>query len=218
MFLSVGGAANSAQRQFVDALKQRIRSAGFVPKTVGDGFWDNSSPLRGAQRLFERCHGAVVLGHERYYFPQGTANRGEGEREDEVLTETCFPTAWNHMEGAMAFDRDLPMLILRHRDLSEDGVFGRGVAGHPHDISGDTDEILREDFSGYFDSWAEQVRNFRPATSPPEPAPGEASDPSKKSMIELLGELKPGQAWKAATFAGGALAGAFALGAKLFGE
>lgn len=215
IFVSVGGAANTEQEIFVEAVRERLRDAGFEPQTVGDGFWDNSSPLNGAKRLFERCDGAVIIANERYFFESGVQNRGEGGREAKELINVALPTAWNQIEGAMAFTNGIPLFVLVHKSLHREGIFELSPEWQPIYVEGLSKDLHTPQFSGLFESWCKQVRSFSRTEPKSTHASAEAdllkdvslvefirtkgTDLERMSLGQTLGLMRPGQIWAAIT-------------------
>jgi hypothetical protein len=94
------------------AILGEIRNAGYEPQE----FWESGIPenlawsFDNVDRVMQKCVGAVVFG-----FPRWTT-RVEAQVESRLVGE------YNHYEGAVAFARGLPVLL-----LAEEGVEDRGV-------------------------------------------------------------------------------------------
>ncbi len=221
VFVSVGAAANAEQEAFVAAVRDRIRSAGLEPKTVGDGFWDNSAPLRGAERLLNQCHGAMIVALERYRFAEGVENPGEGGRDEARVADVRVSTVWNQIEGAMAYSRRLPIMVVVHRELLRDGILQDGYDWYVLKVGEGLGSLSTPEFNGVFESWRRQVDAFRTLAESETEAEAVAEtgaappDVEKMSVGALLGLLRPGQLWSLLSLLGAVIAGAFALGAKL---
>ena len=65
--------------------------------------------------------GCVVLAMERFYVKSGTYKR---ESAQEITVENeYYSTAWNQLEGGMAYQLNLPLLILKENNLKVEGIF-----------------------------------------------------------------------------------------------
>lgn len=212
VFLSAGASANAEAAAFADAVRTRLRAAGLEPRTVGEDYWDNSRPLHGASKLMALCHGAVILALERYYFESGFENRGEGGRDEVRLGETLMPTVWNQIEGTMAYVRGIPLLVISDQALLRDGLLEDGYDWYVLKVDCTPECLASPEFNGVFESWRRQVEKYEHKLDPPA---SKTMDPATRSVGELIAELKPSQLWAVLTALAGALAAAFALGAKL---
>ena len=65
------------------------------------------------------CKGAIVLG-----YPQIIIARGQCRDAD--CSGLSLPTEWNHIEAALAYSQQLPLLVIHHRGIKR-GVFDRGA-------------------------------------------------------------------------------------------
>jgi hypothetical protein len=155
VFVSAGTPGNESQRVFRDAVVRSIDQAGLVPRLMTERDWDYKNPLRGLRRAMSDCSGAIVVAYARYHFPNGEEFRVDGVRS---LTDVMFPTAWNQIEAAMAYERGLPLLVVAQSGLRADAVFE-----DTHDIrpfwTGLNPDVCNSDgFMGYLRSWKDDVQ------------------------------------------------------------
>lgn len=212
IFVSVGGTATLEQEAFVRAVEDRLRSEGMSPHTVGRNTFSSDAPLRAVETLMRECSGAVVIGLERTYFPHGVERRGGPKARE--LTETRFPTPWNQIEAAMAYAMALPLLALVEEGVSPEGLLEPGYDWYVQTVRLSPDSLGGLEFNGVLASWREKV--FRRAERP-EAAAAPAIKAAEMTIGQILGSLRPDQAWKAAVLAAGVIGAAFSLGARLFG-
>ena len=211
IFLSVGGTANIEQEKFVLAVENRLRAEGLNPNTVGRNTFSVDAPLKTVEELMDRCVGTVVLALERSYFPEGIEKRG-GDNEH-AISKIALPTPWNHIEAAMAYSRKLPLLVIVQDGLKHEGLLEPGYDWYVQSIPLDEAYLSSAQFNGVLASWKEKVK-ARSETQ------GAASidvtpDPSRMTVSEILGRLKPSHLWSVLVALCAALAGAFSLGAQL---
>lgn len=213
VFVSVGTGLNASQEAFVDAIESRLRGLGLTPCTIGRNTFSTDAPLQAVVHLMERCSGAVVIALERYRFDGGVER--PGSTKEKALGPSSLPTAWNQIEAAMAYGRKLPLLVLVDERLHCDGLLEKGndwfVLELPIDLAG----LNGPAFTGLLNDWRERL------SQPVQPVitmdtNGEI-DPAKMNIGQLFAALKPAQLWTTLVAFAGALAGAFALGAKLIG-
>lgn len=208
VFVSVGGTATERQEAFVRAVEDRLCAEGLVPHTVGRNTFSADAPLKAVTELLERCAGIVVIALERSYFPAGTEKRG-GPKETS-LADVKLPTPWNQIEAAMAYARGLPLMVIVESGLKSEGLLERGYDWYVQTVHPEASALNTNEFNGVLASWEQKM------TVAPKKAPAPKS-PSDLTVAELLGGLKPVQLWSVLGTLAAIVAGAFALGGKLFG-
>ena len=97
-----------------------LESIELSARTVGATDYPNKSPLDEVIGLMKECHGAIVLG-----YPQIVVERGMCREVD--CSGLRLPTEWNHIEAALAYSQQLPLLVIHHEGIKR-GVFDRGAA------------------------------------------------------------------------------------------
>jgi hypothetical protein len=111
-----------------------------LPKNMGYGF-------KQSLDVMSRCQGAVVLGFERHRF----------ETADGPVS---MPTEWNHFEGALAFARGLPILVVAEEGTSDNGIFwhGSGLALCFLRPNANRSWLKSDHFKQRFDAWRQEVQ------------------------------------------------------------
>ena len=208
VFVSVGGTATEQQEAFVRAVEDRLRSEGLVPHTVGRNTFSADAPLKTVTELIDKCAGAVVIALERSYFASGTEKRG-GPKEI-ALSEVRLPTPWNQIEAAMAYARGLPLMVVVESGLKSEGLLERGNDWYVQWMKAEPAALNSNEFNGVLASWKQKMIQTPKIASLSKPA-------SDLTVVELIGSLKPSQLWSVLVALAALVAGAFALGGKLFG-
>lgn len=213
VFVSVGTGLNQKQEAFVSAIENRLRAEGLNPCTVGRNTFSIDTPLKTVTNLMDRCEGTMVIALERYFSPHCVERRG-GAKEAQ-LEDVSFPTTWNQIEAAMAYCRGHPLLVIVDRSIKTDGLLEPGNDWFVQLLDVDPDALNSNEFNGVFTDWRDRVKarivgGNRTALDNPR-------SPAEMSLIELLGALRPGQAWKLGCAVVTILGAAFAVGAKFFG-
>jgi hypothetical protein len=208
VFVSVGGTATEQQETFVRAVEERLRSEGLVPHTVGRNTFSADAPLKTVTELINSCVGAMVIALERSYFASGTEKRG-GPKEI-ALIDVKLPTPWSHIEAAMAYTRGLPLMVIVEAGLKSEGLLERGYDWYVQWVKPEAAALNTAEFNGVLASWKQKM-----VQTPKKPSLSKAA--SDLTVGELIGGLKPTQLWSVLVALAALAAGAFALGAKLFG-
>jgi hypothetical protein len=208
VFVSVGGIATAEQEAFVRAVEDRLRSEGLVPHTVGRNTFSSDAPLKTVTELMDKCSGTVIIALERSYFPMGVDKRG-GPKES-PLADVRLPTPWNQIEAAMSYARGLPLMVIVEAGLKSEGLLEHGYDWYVQWVKPEVAALHSNEFNGVLASWKEKM-----SVGPKKAAP--AKPPAELTVAELIGGLKPVQLWSVLAALAALVAGAFALGGKLFG-
>jgi len=157
-FLSVGVTHNEFQRIYAEKLINSLHEQGIILETLGRSFYSIKSPLDPIQKKMNEVFGAVILCMERYHSIEGIYK--EGSLEEMIVKNQFFPTVWNHIEAAMAYQNKLPLLIMKEDKLISEGMLDSGI--HQWTIvrinPKDPNEILRYPIKGFIESWIEEVK------------------------------------------------------------
>ncbi len=208
VFVSVGGTATERQEAFVRAVEDRLRSEGMIPHTVGRNTFSADAPLKTVTELLDKCSGTLVIALERSHFASGTEKRG-GPKEI-TLTDVKLPTPWNQIEAAMTYARGLPLMVVVEAGLKSEGLLERGYDWYVQWVQLEASALHSTEFSGVLASWKQKMAQTSKKVFPSKTA-------SDLTVAEIIGGLKPTQLWSVLVALATLLAGAFALGGKLFG-
>ncbi|PTL60058.1 hypothetical protein [Paraconexibacter algicola] len=123
VFVSKPNALNGNQRAFWDKLAHVLDQRSLIPRTLGETDYPNAAPIEAVRRLLSECEGALVLGLAQLDVGQGVRKAGSDAEAD--ASGSRWPTAWNHIEAAMAYVMEKPLLIV-HEPGVEGGIFDVG--------------------------------------------------------------------------------------------
>lgn len=206
IFVSVGSTATPQQEAFVRAIEERLRAEGLNPKTVGRTYFTADSPFTGVNKLMESCKGVVVIALERLFIETGWEKRDSATSVR--LSGVKVATSWNQVEAALGYARKLPLLVIVEDGVRQDGLLEKGFDWYVISMPPDPARLTTLEFNGVLSSWKAKLN-----LAPNKPASKSAAQ--DMTVADLLGSLKPGQLWAVLAASAAALAGAFALGAKL---
>jgi hypothetical protein len=209
VYVSVG-VYNAQQEEFVRNVEERLRAEGLVPQTVGRNVFTADSPFLAVNELMDKCRGVVIIALERLHIESGV-EKGGGPGEVPLRSvKICTP--WNHIEASLGYARRLPLLVIVQEGVRADGFLERTLGRNVQTVTLDKASLNSPSFNGVLASWKEKL-----AAPPSAARPADTSlDVEKLTIGELLGKLKPAHLRATVGGAVAALAGAFALGAKLF--
>ncbi len=208
VFVSVGCTATAEQETFVRAVEERLRSEGLTPHTVGRNTFSADAPLKAVAELIDKCAGTVVIALERTYFASGIERRGGAKHTN--LSEVKLPTPWNQIEAAMAYSQGHPLMVIVEAGIKSEGLLERGNDWYVQSVNLSVAALTTAEFNGVLASWKRKMIQ--------RPQKLSVSRPSADMTVgELVSGLKPTQLWSVLVALAALIAGAFALGAKLFG-
>lgn len=158
IFLSVGTPHLDEQDQFLDRLTRSLRSLRFKPVTLGRTNYDFLNPMQSIRDLMLQCAGAVIVGFERRYAK--TALERRGSARETTIREIRTSTPWSHLEAGMAFQLDLPMLILKDRHVHAEGILDQSLSRYlvyEFDLVTEAQQMSPQ-LKATLKAWAEAVR------------------------------------------------------------
>ena len=154
VFISAGTPADDAQKKFRDGIVCAVETSGLTPRMMSERDWDFKHPMRGLRRAMSDCSGAIVIAYARYEFQSGVEKRAPRSKR---LKEIAFPTAWNQIEAAMAYEKGLPLLVVAQTGLHRDAMFEDSGDVRPYWTDLDPAVCSTDGFIGYLQSWKEDV-------------------------------------------------------------
>jgi len=187
VFISVGLPATQEQEDFVSAVESRLQSEGLIPNTVGRNKFSVDSPLKTINELMDNCCGVVIIALERTYFPEGVEKRGSVK--ESLLKETKYPTPWNQIESAMAYTKNLPLLVIVEEGLKSEGLLEKGYDWYVLSLKPVKESLLTPVFNGVLSSWKRKIELYNVQESK------NKIDHATLTIGELIKNLKVSHLW-----------------------
>lgn len=135
----------------------RLTDAGLNPRTLGQSDYPISAPLDEVLAMLTECKGAIILGYPQISIVAGTVKAEPVKAAIELATE------WNHIEAALAYARQMPLMIVHHVGIGR-GVFERGVMSsfvYTADLANPLWAHASE-LNGALATWKSRVAKFTP--------------------------------------------------------
>ena len=155
IFLSVGSTGTTQQKEATETIFSVIEAAGLSPRQMEKNEWSSEQPLRAIRKIIDQCHGAVIIAFTRYEFPAGIEHAKNNAKID--LADARFPTVWNQIEAALAYSRNMPLLVVCEQGLREDGLLEGKYDWKVFSTTFEPHELRSERFLGYVASWKRLV-------------------------------------------------------------
>lgn len=190
VFISVGSNATEKQQDATRVVFSVLRSAGLSPCQMGKNEWSFEQPLKAVRRVIGECDGIAVIAFSRYEFKQGTEQTNSGKR---ALVDVRMPTVWNQIEAAMAYTKNLPLLVIAEHGLKTDGLLEDRYDWAIYWTDFDPRDFHSKRFAAWVGTWKNAV--FEHARLRPIQDVSERLDPSNVTVGTYLRQLTVPQLW-----------------------
>ncbi len=108
---------------FEEGLKnfsKQLEKMNLKPRTLGSTDYPLHSPLDEVLKIMNECSGIIILGYPQIIIKQGFL------KNNKIIEDMILGTEWNHIEAALAYSKQIPMIVIHHEGLSR-GIFERGT-------------------------------------------------------------------------------------------
>ena len=157
VFISMGSTATSEQRAFIDAILHSLKTADFSPRIINENEWSFEQPLKAIRKVMDDCCGAVIIAFTRTRYPAGIEIKKDKNKE---LTDISLPTPWNHIEAAMAYTYNMPMLVIAENGLKKEGLLEQGYDWMVYWTDLEPAMVTTDQFRSVLDRWKDAVTDF----------------------------------------------------------
>lgn len=166
VFLSYPKPRIDAQQKVIDRVCDHLESRGFAPHTLGVTDYDWDAPLKAIRCLMLESNGLITIALRRTYIKQGDSNYRSSITNPKAYSQNnrWLTSPWVHIESAMAYQIDLPILILREEGVTEEGILENGIAGTcmpVFDVNGSLDHYFTSsEANDLMSKWELQVKIY----------------------------------------------------------
>ena len=123
VFISHPTPCNKYQTNFLKLIDEKLEKYGLTPVNLGKKNWNYKKPLLPIKKLISTCKGAIIIGLERHHSFIGYEKEMSTKKDDKKeLIHKYSSTPWVHIEGGMAYQADLPLLILKESKIFPEGI------------------------------------------------------------------------------------------------
>ena len=120
VFISHPTPYNKQQENFLSLIELELKKHKLNPTNLGKNNWSFKSPLKPIKEIMDTCTAAIVIGLERHHSYIGYEK--EFSKNSKELVHKYSSSPWIQIEAGMAYQADLPILILK-----ETKVYGEGI-------------------------------------------------------------------------------------------
>ncbi|MFC0515195.1 hypothetical protein ACFFGT_13335 [Mucilaginibacter angelicae] len=192
VFISVGGTTTAEQEEFVKHIEDRLQAENLTPNTIGRNKFSADSPLKSIKDLMDECSGILVIALERTYFEKGLEKRGS--TQEIQLSTTKFSTPWNQIESAMAYAKNLPILVIVEEGVRAEGLLEKGYDWYVMTAKPNQSSLLTAEFNGVLASWKSKVEKLNLSKNDTT-ALKKKVVPDELTIGDLVSGMKPAQLW-----------------------
>jgi hypothetical protein len=131
IFLSCPKPHLKCQEAFLASLVEYLKNRGLEPRTLGVTDYDMDAPLKAIRRLMLESNGLITIAFKRTYIDKATVRLGTDISKCIQTTKANYwlTSPYCQIEPAMAYQLGLPILVLREKDVSDEGLLEKGVVG-----------------------------------------------------------------------------------------
>ena len=188
IFLSCGSPHTAQQEEFISAVEAHLKSHGCVPQTVGRTNHSLRQPVQAARNLIAQCHGAVVIASERTWIMQAVERRDSPKQKN--IENESYPTVWNHMEAAMAYSKQVPILTFVQTGLKREGMLSDRLEWMALETDLSPAILRTPQFQQIFEEWLRLVRDNANDTNDTKKTSSDDLDLGEISLGAFLSRLK----------------------------
>lgn len=157
VFISHPTPCSEQQIMFLGLLKTRLADHGLNAVNLGNNSWNFRKPLIPIKELILKCKGAILVGLERHHSYIGYDKEYTSQQTE--ITHKYTTSPWIHIEGGMAYQAGLPMIILK-----EDKVYPEGILDPNNSESyifnftlSNNTEKLSDEVEQIIESWVKMI-------------------------------------------------------------
>jgi len=190
VFVSAGTVTTPRQKAAVETVVNCLETNDLSARRMGVNEWSYKEPLKAIRKAIGECDGIVAIVFERYLFPSGSERKSDG---DTALGATSLPTVWNHIEAAIGYANDLPLLVIVERGLWVQGFLEDRYDWGVYLSTFEPEDFRSERFTQMIRLWKADVHAHAEARTRVV-VPAEV-DVSKISVGKLFQQLSLPQVW-----------------------
>ncbi len=131
VFLSYPKPYLRQQEEFLQKTFSYLDNRGLAPRTLGVTDYDMEAPLKAIRRMLLECNGLISIAFRRSLVIRGTSrpNTDLPDLAEQSIDNTWFTSPWSQIEGAMAYQLGLPIILFREKGVIAEGILERGILG-----------------------------------------------------------------------------------------
>ncbi len=161
VFFSLGSPHKQTQLDYIEKLTKHLLKYKIALITLDGDDWNNLDPLDPIRKKMKSCSGCLSLALERSYVKEGINKRGS--QQENTINDESFATSWVHIETTLAYQLELPFLILKEKDLKGEGMLDDSLFEWriiKIDLN-NPNELNEYPIKSFIRMWIEEVKKFQ---------------------------------------------------------
>jgi len=151
------GPYTDLHRSMCDKLADTLKISGCDPVTVGANAYGIKSTIEQVRDHMDTCAGAVIIAFRRFHLNQ--ASEKPDSPDEKPVDGRYLPSVWNQLEAAMAYGRDLPLLIIIENGVHDEGMLSEKTGYKPIIADLDMRFLNSEQFMKTMEDWLGRVES-----------------------------------------------------------
>jgi hypothetical protein len=172
IFLSRPNPFTNEQEIFLNILVELLHKNDMKNITLEAKDYNPYESLTCLQEMIKRCYGMIIVSFGQSYIEKGIAKKGANsgtgffEATENNINKSWITSPFCHIEGAIAFSNNLPILTIEQEHIKIEGILKKGdhsIKGPQFSLdSSDTISLYfsNEHFIDAFNLWIEKVKLF----------------------------------------------------------
>ena len=125
VFVSCPTTLSKEQEKYNAKINKLLAQNGLERRALGRSDYPLENPLKEVYALARHCAGGLILGFEQLYLEQGVKKRGSAD--EAPIESLSLPTPWNNLEAGILYSLDLPLMIIKEKNIGG-GIFDVGTS------------------------------------------------------------------------------------------
>jgi hypothetical protein len=128
VFISHPTPYNRYQEKFLTLIKEKLKQHHLNAVNLGQNNWNYKSPLKPIRDIMLTCKAAIIIGLERHHSFIGYEK--EFTKDSKELIHKYTSTPWIQIEAGMAYQAELPLLILKEKKVFAEGILDPQISDY----------------------------------------------------------------------------------------
>ncbi|PPK95809.1 hypothetical protein LY01_01402 [Nonlabens xylanidelens] len=161
VFISHPTPYNEQQDNFLSLINLELDKHELNPTNLGKNNWNFQSPLKPIKEIMDTCKAAIVIGLERHHSFIGYEKEFSEDSKEFIHKYSSSP--WIQIEAGMAYQADLPILILKESKVYGEGILDPQTSGSfvfEFDLKKLQKELTPE-LQELILSWVKHIKNLK---------------------------------------------------------
>ena len=155
IFVSIGTPSTKNQEKALKSLNRVLESRGLRRRSP---LSSHKAPLTSVRDTLDKCAGMIVVAYPRIVINEGLER--PSSTKEEKLTNVALTTPWNHMEAAFAYDRGLPLMVLRDKSVKVEGFVEYTYDWKVEAIEFSSDYMNSYEFASMVNEFVNQIDDY----------------------------------------------------------